>query len=980
DSDSDTEYQLQHGNGNSKFEVAVRTDDRRRYVKSTTSPEVNEWYYVVGTYSSFDEELSIYVNGVKERSRTHTGHIHISSDDLFIGERGDNSRYFTGVIDEVRVSDRRLTDTQILARYELFNGSAPTLSGQTPSTPHSSNTTTSVTFSATSDQSSNNEFLLNGTHVSWSNGTSPSYTNSSATVGSYNLTLIAHSSTKAALTDSMTWTWNVSEECTYADQIILNKPTKGGIIKDGGYISFTNDGNYRYVDIGGTRHNLNAGDFVKLEIVNDQTSGELDMNIGSSQITTFNFNVNLHINGNLEDSGQVTSIYVKPISDYDSTLRYELPSYSSQMYLEVNGSIVIPWSPNNSSAVNISNIGFYNPGITRINFNPSSTYLQASGYWTISEKDDKGHASQWLLDENSGTNAYDSIGNNDGTIHGAIWTTGISNSALSFDGLNDHVAMNDSIIHDYPFTVVAWINTSASGKDQTIISLADSSVDNSYYGIYIDHPRGIAIRARNTAVRTKYGSANVTDGQWHHVVGVFAAENDRKLYVDGVLNASTTIGVTFNSNVDRWNIGRWADSTPKSYFEGIIDEVHVNNTAWTADDVASHYAATSPEENSGFVSQWSMDENTGTITYDSADGNDGTIHGATWATGANNSALSFDGNNDHVKVLDSNNLDITDSITIIGWVKATDGSGGVSGSIIDKGWDAFSLVKDKWGGWKVTYRISNSNQAVQWDWGKEHGRYPSDGQWYHVAATYNGSRIVLYIDGVMDNSKGVSGMLSTSDRDMMIGCNQGNSNFFDGMIDELAIYDRALSAEEIQHHYSTFTIPYSVSCRVNASNDDAEERVSNGYMYRYSSDLELVRDGSDQEIGIRFTNVAIPQGSTIGSANLVFVIDEEENRNTDLNIYGHDIDDSPEFDNDDYDITNRTKTTSYVQWDDLPAPAVGETLESPDVSAVIQEVINRPGWSSGNSLSIIINGSGRRTVESYSGVPDSAPLLNITYT
>ncbi|MCD4704229.1 MAG: type IV pilin, partial [Methanosarcinaceae archaeon] len=413
DSDSDTEYQLQHGNGNSKFEVAVRTDDRRRYVKSTTSPEVNEWYYVVGTYSSFDEELSIYVNGVKERSITHTGHIHISSDDLFIGERGDNSRYFTGVIDEVRISDRRLTDTQILARYELFNGSAPTLSGQTPSTPHSSNTTTSVTFSATSDQSSNNEFLLNGTHVSWSNGTSPSYANSSATVGTYNLTLIAHSSTKAALTDSMTWTWNVSEE--------------------------------------------GAG----------------------------------------------------------------------------------------------------------------------------------GQVSQWLLDENSGTNAYDSIGNNDGTIHGATWTTGISNSALSFDGLNDHVTINDSIIHDYPFTVVAWINTSASGKDQTIISLADSSVINSYYGIYIDHPRGIAIRARNTAVRTKYGSADVTDGQWHHVVGVFAAENDRKLYVDGVLNASTTIGLTFNSDVDRWNIGRWADSTPKSYFEGIIDEVHVNNTAWTADDVAS---------------------------------------------------------------------------------------------------------------------------------------------------------------------------------------------------------------------------------------------------------------------------------------------------------------------------------------------------------------------------------------------------------
>jgi len=183
--------------------------------------------------------------------------------------------------------------------------------------------------------------------------------------------------------------------------------------------------------------------------------------------------------------------------------------------------------------------------------------------------------------------------------------------------------------------------------------------------------------------------------------------------------------------------------------------------------------------------------------------------------------------------------------------------------------------------------------------------------------------------------------------------------------------------------YTNNTVISNINIRVETGNDDAEELVSDGNMYRDSSDLELINDqdyaGGNQEIGMRFNSIEIPQGSTIISANLTFVIDEKYTDDTDLNIFAHDTDHSSTFTNTNYNITSREKTSNSVQWNSLPSPNVGETLISPDIITVIQEIIDRAGWSSGNSLTIIINGTGRRTVESYNGVSQYAPLLSIKY-
>jgi len=66
-----------------------------------------------------------------------------------------------------------------------------------------------------------------------------------------------------------------------------------------------------------------------------------------------------------------------------------------------------------------------------------------------------------------------------------------------------------------------------------------------------------------------------------------------------------------------------------------------------------------------------------------------------------------------------------------------------------------------------------------------------------------------------------------------------------------------------------------------------------------------------------------------------------------------------------------------VPW--TAAGDAGPEQRTPNLAAVIQEIVNRPGWASGNALAIIVTGTGRRVAESYNGVPAAAPLLHVEY-
>lgn len=172
------------------------------------------------------------------------------------------------------------------------------------------------------------------------------------------------------------------------------------------------------------------------------------------------------------------------------------------------------------------------------------------------------------------------------------------------------------------------------------------------------------------------------------------------------------------------------------------------------------------------------------------------------------------------------------------------------------------------------------------------------------------------------------------------------------------------------------------SARVLSSTDDAEERnPPNGYVSRASTDLELVNDDTTEQIvGMRFQSVTIPAGVTIDSAYISFVVDEADSGATSLIFYGQDIDDAPNFADTYGDLSNRTKTTSNVSWNNIPAwDTIGETKSTPNLSSIIQEIIDRSGWSSGNDIVFLVEGTGERTAAAYDGSNGDAPLLTINY-
>ncbi|MFH1641418.1 MAG: hypothetical protein ABIC04_00805 [Nanoarchaeota archaeon] len=171
-----------------------------------------------------------------------------------------------------------------------------------------------------------------------------------------------------------------------------------------------------------------------------------------------------------------------------------------------------------------------------------------------------------------------------------------------------------------------------------------------------------------------------------------------------------------------------------------------------------------------------------------------------------------------------------------------------------------------------------------------------------------------------------------------------------------------------------------LSSRVAQSTDDSEELLSNGDISLSSSDLELIYDGGNQEVGMRFMDIYVPKRATIQGAYIEFETDETSSGATTLTFSAQATDDASTFSGSDGDISSREKTNATVNWANVPAwGTVSQKHKTPDLSSIIQEVIDRPGWVNGNSIAIIVDGTGKRTAESYDGESSNGPLLVITY-
>ncbi|MGH7731506.1 MAG: Ig-like domain-containing protein [Candidatus Eiseniibacteriota bacterium] len=168
---------------------------------------------------------------------------------------------------------------------------------------------------------------------------------------------------------------------------------------------------------------------------------------------------------------------------------------------------------------------------------------------------------------------------------------------------------------------------------------------------------------------------------------------------------------------------------------------------------------------------------------------------------------------------------------------------------------------------------------------------------------------------------------------------------------------------------------------ISAGTDDAEESAS-GSMNLASSDIDMTFDLSQQKIGLRFNLVAVPQGADITGAYVQFHVDETSSEATSLTVRGQLADSPGTFTSASGNISARPPTLAGVPWSPPPWLAVGAAgtdQRTPDLSPVIQEIVDRPGWVSGNSLVLLVTGTGRRVAQSREFSAAGAATLYVSY-
>jgi fibronectin type 3 domain-containing protein len=208
------------------------------------------------------------------------------------------------------------------------------------------------------------------------------------------------------------------------------------------------------------------------------------------------------------------------------------------------------------------------------------------------------------------------------------------------------------------------------------------------------------------------------------------------------------------------------------------------------------------------VAAYSFDETSGSTVGDaSTNANDGTITGATrTTTGRFGRAVSFDGAGDMVRIADAASLDLSTGMTLEAWVYPMAASGWRTVVMKERpGSLTYALYGAAPGAPSAQLTGSSANDYRMADGASS---LPI-GAWSHLAATFDGSTLRLFVDGTQVDTVAYSGSLIQSANDVFIGGNSVWSEWFDGIIDEVRIYDRALTAGEIAADMTTPIIPGS---------------------------------------------------------------------------------------------------------------------------------------------------------------------------
>ena len=418
----------------------------------------------------------------------------------------------------------------------------------------------------------------------------------------------------------------------------------------------------------------------------------------------------------------------------------------------------------------------------------------------------------WKLDDGSGTNATDSSGNaNTLAMTGSPgWVTGnIGPSALDFSGSGQYLSVADpaSGVLDFAngadFSLTGWFNRDTFTADHTIVAKKTDQATNAGYVVWIDASTDTVNFEISDGTYTYEADSTTTftSTGWHHFTAVWDDSRGASVYIDGGLNGSTetsTSSIGDLSNANAFRIG--AESDAGVPFDGKLDDIRVYGSALSADEVAKLYQTTAPTQpvDTSLVGHWTFDgpDIQGTTAIDrSSFGNNGTITGAVPAKGKLGQGMSFNGTSDYISALGLS----ASSFSVSLWVKCPILPGTSKNSSLVKNlerqfeirWDGTSFPKS------FGFTTSGGSLTVV-----DMGDISLTNTWYHLVGTWNGTTLNAYNNGALVTTSTPGVTPDPSSSNFEIGRNNNYPDYANVTLDDVRIYNRALSTTEIADLYN----------------------------------------------------------------------------------------------------------------------------------------------------------------------------------
>ena len=455
----------------------------------------------------------------------------------------------------------------------------------------------------------------------------------------------------------------------------------------------------------------------------------------------------------------------------------------------------------------------YNSGVTKVNVVGMPNGLV--GYWD--------------MDSISDTTAFDRSGqkNNGTLVASPASVNGKLGRALNFNGTSQKITA--AAISATPQTVAFWLKPTAAitaaSSNGVIMDFENDAAAGNAFGW-----AGGFAGALTSETVTIAGNSSVNDtyirdtisADWHHLVVTGNGTVWNQFYLDGVPVTTYLVGSgAAVSNVAVTIGGGMYAGTPY-YFAGSLDDVRVYNRALSAGEVKQLYnlgtATVRAPDNTGLVGYWSFNDGAGTHPGDgSGFGNRGVFSGApAWTAGKMGKALSFDGVDDYVQVPYAVSNAPTAVISYGGWAKFNSFSG--YNTIVSKteggGYRLGTSVDTTYctNAEKICSRMNIGGTYYDTEYATSN---LSAGTWYHAFVTYDGETVVLYINGVSvaTNTNPSGAITYTVTNPVCLGgeasdthCASANG-YMNGSLDEVRIYNRALSAGDVLKLYNAYPHP-----------------------------------------------------------------------------------------------------------------------------------------------------------------------------